>query len=223
MVDTLNRFGVPHAGGQVGMLQPKPKYRFRVVVVNFGTGNDQGDLTRQVMSVGKPRISHEPVTVDSYNSRAYYAGKHTWEELTLVVRDDISNAVSKLVGQQLQKQLNHFEQTGYVAGVNYKFNMFIDTLDGGNTIDTPGTNGIPGVNNGILERWSLEGCFLSNVSYEDLDYSDSNPQTITMQVRMDNCTYVGHNATQVLMPTGSANLESITGRPSSAVGPTSLL
>jgi len=223
MVNTLNKFGVPHAGGQIGMLQPKPRYRFRVVVVNFGTGNDQGDLTRQVATVGKPKLTHDAIAVDSYNSRSYYAGKHTWEELNLVVRDDISNAVSKLVGQQLQKQLNHFEQTGFVAGVNYKFNMFIDTLDGGNTIDTPGTNGIPGVNNGILERWSLEGCFLSNVSYEDLDYSSSDAQTISMSIRYDNATYTGHGATQVTMPTGAANLESITGRPASAVGPTSLL
>lgn len=222
MVSTLNKFGVPTAGAS-GMLQPKPKYRFRVVVVNFGSGNDQGDLTRQVISVNKPSITHEAIEVHSYNSKAYYAGKHSWEEITIELRDDISNAVSKLVGEQLQKQLNHFEQTGFVAGVNYKFNMFIDTLDGGNTVDTPGTNGIPGANNGILERWSIEGCFLSSVKYSDMDYGSSDPQTISLTVRYDNATYTGHADTQVLMPTGAANLESITGRPASAVGPTSLL
>lgn len=222
MTETLSRFGVPGTGAS-GMLQPKPRHRFRVVVVNFGSGSNQGDLSRQVMTVGKPTVNYEPVVVDSYNSKAYYSGKHEWDTIQLVVRDDISNAVSKLVAEQQQKQLNHFEQTGFVAGVNYKFTMFIDTLDGGNTVGTPGTNGIPGANNGILERWTIEGCFLTNVSYGDLDYSSSDPQTITMTIRPDNCTYFGHNDTQILMPTGAANKESMPGRPASAVGPTALL
>ena len=223
MGDTLNRFGVPHSGGQLGMLQPKPKYRFRVIVVNFGSGSDQGDLTRQTVSVGKPKLEHDEVPVHSYNSTAYYAGKHKWQTISLSLRDDISNAASKLVGQQMQKQLNHFEQTGFVAGVNYKFSMFIDTLDGGNTVDSPGTNSIPGVNSGILERWTLEGCFITNVEYGELDFSSSDPQTIALTIRFDNATVVGHNESQVIMPTGADNLESLPGRPASASGQTALL
>ena len=218
MVETLSRFGVPHSGGQLGMLQPKVKYRFRVVVVDFGTGIQQGDLTRQTISVSKPTLKHNAVEVHSYNSTAYYAGKHSWDEISLVLRDDISNRASYLVGSQIQKQLNHFEQTGFSAAINYKFSMFIDTLDGGNTIDTPGTRGIPGVASGILERWTLEGCFLTNIKYSDLDYSSSDPQTIDLSIRYDNATYSGIAEQQILMPSGDANLESLGGRPSSALG-----
>jgi hypothetical protein len=222
-VETLSKFGVPHSGGQLGMLQPKVKYRFRVVFIDFGSGLQQGDLTRQVVSVGKPSLKHPPQEVHSYNSTAYYAGKHNWDEINIVLRDDISNRVSFLVGSQVQKQLNHYEQTGFSAGINYKFTMLIDTLDGGNTIDTPGTRGIPGVSNGILERWTLEGCFITSVEWGDLDYSSSDAQTISLSIRPDNCTYVGHAEQQVLMPTGDENLESQAGRPASAVGPTSVL
>ena len=176
MAETLSKFGVPLGGGtgRGGILQPKYKYRFRVRVVNFGPIAGGIELTQQVQSVTKPTIGHEAVAVHSYNSTGYYAGKHTWETITLVVKDDITNSVSRLVGHQLQKQLNHFEQTGFTSGVNYKFVMLIETMDGGN--------------DGVLETWTLEGCFLEGVDYSELAYDDSSFQTISMTVRYDNAT-----------------------------------
>lgn len=174
--DTLNKFGVPVDGTRAGILMPKVKYKFRVSFQNFGPLNSHQsvDLTRQVVSCDRPKVSHEEVTVHSYNSRAYYAGKHEFQNIVCTVRDDVTNAVSKLVGYQIQKQLNHFEQTSPLAGQNYKFGMFLEILDGGNE--------------GILETWTLEGCFLQNVDYDQNDYSASDPMTISMTVRFDNAT-----------------------------------
>lgn len=176
MVETLTKFGVPMGGGtgRGGLLQLKYKYRYRVRVINFGPIQGGLELSQQVQSVSKPKVSHEEVPVHSYNSTAYYAGKHTWEPVTLVVKDDVTNAVSRMVGHQLQKQLNHFEQTGYMAGMNYKFTTIIESMDGGNDV--------------VLETWTLEGCFLQNTDYMELDYSDSSFQTITMSIRYDNAT-----------------------------------
>jgi hypothetical protein len=175
----LNKFGVPlgagGAEGRGGILQPKLKYRFRVITNNFGPTNEQKNLTQQVMTVTKPKLNFEEVQIDSYNSRAWVAGKHTWEMVTLVVRDDITNSVSRLVGHQMMKQLNHFEQTAPAAGINYKFVMDIQTLDGGNDV--------------VQEDWLLEGCWLQNVDYDSLDYAaGAEVQIITMQVRFDNAT-----------------------------------
>lgn len=176
MVETLTKFGVPMGGGtgRGGLLQLKYKYRYRVRVINFGPIQGGLELSQQVQSVSKPKVSHEEVPVHSYNSTAYYAGKHTWEPITLVVKDDVTNAVSRMVGHQLQKQLNHFEQTGFMAGMNYKFTTIIESMDGGNDV--------------VLETWTLEGCFLQNTDYMELDYSDSSFQTITMSIRFDNAT-----------------------------------
>lgn len=173
---TMNKYGVPLLdGSRGGFLQPKLKYRFRVTTQNFGPTNEQANLTRQVMNVTKPKLNFEEVMIDSYNSKAWVAGKHTWEMVTLVVRDDISNAVSKLVGHQMQKQVNHFEQTAPAAGINYKFGMNIQTLDGGNDV--------------VQEDWILEGCWLQNVDYDALDFAaGADVQMITMQVRFDNAT-----------------------------------
>ncbi len=176
MVDTLNKFGIPIDGQRTGILMPKLKHRFRVRLTNFGPLNSHQsvDLSRQVVSCDRPTVDYAIQDIHSYNSRAYYAGKHEWNTVNLVARDDVTNAVSKLVGHQVQKQLNHFEQTSALAGSSYKFGMFYEILDGGNE--------------GILETWQLEGCFLSNVAYDNGDYSDAAPFQITMTVRYDNAT-----------------------------------
>ncbi len=181
---TLNKFGVPIYStggntGKIGILQPKMRHRFRVRVLNFGDEQKLEDLTRQIATISKPSLDYDIQQVDSYNSRAWYAGKHTWGTISMTVRDDITNRVTRLIGQQVQKQLNHFEQTGYAAGINYKFDMYIETLDGGNVK--------------VLEEWYLEGCFLSNISWGDLDYSDGGPVMISMTVRYDNAQYAGED------------------------------
>lgn len=173
---TLSRFGVPlpAGNGRGGMLQPKYKYRWRVRVYGFGPITGGTEFSLQVQNASKPKMTQQPVEVHSYNSVAYYAGKHAWEEVQLRLRDDITNTVSRLVGHQIQKQLNHFEQTGYAAAQNYKFTMTIESMDGGN--------------DGVLETWLLEGCFISNVDYGELDYQESGFQDITLRIRYDNAT-----------------------------------
>ena len=177
MVDTLSKFGVPMGGGdgRGGILQPKQKHKFRVRFISFGPIAGGLEMTQQIITVMKPKFDHEPIQLDSYNSRAWVAGKHTWQETTITLRDDITNSISKLVGFQIQKQLNHFEQTSPAAGINYKFTMFIEQMDGGN--------------DAVLDQWVLEGCFLNNVDYSDNNYAEGTVVEISMTVRYDNATH----------------------------------
>ena len=195
-MSTLQNFGVPVglASTGSGILQPKLNYRFRVRVTNFGIGgaNTTNEFTRQVMNVTRPKLSHEEVPLDSYNSRAYVAGKHTWEMVTIVLRDDVSNNLTKLVGSQIQRQMDHRQQKtptgGFLAGSDYKFNTFVETLDGNSV--TP------------IEVFSLEGCFIQNVDYGQTDYTSSEPVQITLTVRFDNCLLgeTGFTADTSIMP-----------------------
>ena len=180
--ETRSKFGVPVTGNNgSGILMPKLKYRFRVSFLGgFGGEAESRVLTQNVQNVSRPKITYEEVTIDSYNSRMYLQGKHSWEQISVVVRDDITNSVTKLVGAQIQRQLNHFQQSTPAAGSDYKFDMQIEILDG--------------VNAGASEVWFLEGCFFTNVDYSDSDYSTNEPVTVTMQVRYDNAThYQGDN------------------------------
>jgi len=182
MAVTTN-FGVPVAG-TVATLMPKLQYRFRI---NFtGMGSDAGTRTastQNVISAGRPSITHEEVIVDSYNSKMYVAGKHTWEPISIVLRDDVNSNVVKLVGDQLRAQLDHTSQgagitnaEGQISGLAYKFNMSIETLDGSSTAK-------------VIDTWTLTGCYLSNVQYGDLNYGTSDMVQVTAQVRYDNASH----------------------------------
>lgn len=172
----LAKFGIPLDGNKLGILHPKQKYRFRVVWQNFGENNGLREMTANVMTVTRPKITYEDIKLDSYNSVAWIMGKHTFEPIEIKLRDDITNSVISSVGAQVQKQMNHFEQTSAVAGINYKFSMEIHSLDG--------------TNNDQLESWVLDGCFIASATYGEGDYSSGEPQEVTLSIRFDNATNV---------------------------------
>ena len=179
-ISTLSKFTVPLANDQSsasqGLLMPKLQYRFRVILENFGVSTPRSELTKQVIDVTRPNLTFDDVTLDVYNSRIYMAGKHTWEAITLNLRDDVNNSVSKLVGEQVQKQFDFFEQSSAASGIDYKFTTRIEMLDGGNGATAPG----------ILETWELYGSYVQSVNYNTLAYATSDPVTITLSIRYDN-------------------------------------
>jgi len=122
-ISTLSKFTVPLANDQSsstqGLLMPKLQYRFRVILENFGVSTPRSEITKQVMDVTRPNLTFENTTLDVYNSKVYIAGKHTWEPITLTMRDDVNNSVSKLVGEQIQKQFDFFEQASAASGIDY--------------------------------------------------------------------------------------------------------
>jgi hypothetical protein len=179
-ISTLSKFTVPLANDQSsasqGLLMPKLQYRFRVVLENFGVSTPRSELTKQVIDVTRPNLTFDEVTLDVYNSRVKLAGKHTWEPISLNLRDDVNNSVSKLVGEQVQKQFDFFEQASAASGIDYKFTTRIEMLDGGNGATAPS----------VLETWELYGSFLQSVNYNTLAYNTSDPVTITLSIRYDN-------------------------------------
>ena len=179
-ISTLSKITVPldssQSASNQGLLMPKLQYRFRVSLENFGVSTPTTELTKQVVDITRPNLSFETTTIDVYNSKVYLAGKHTWEAVTLTLREDVSNNVQKLVGEQLQKQFDFFEQSSAASGIDYKFTGRIEMLDGGNGADTAN----------ILETYELYGCSLANVQYGTMAYATSEPVQITMSIRYDN-------------------------------------
>ena len=160
-----------------GLLMPKLKFRFRLSFINFGVSNSQlVELTKQVIDVKRPSLNFNPITIDVYNSKVYLQGKPEWAEVTVNLRDDAGGNVSKLVGEQIQKQFDFQEQSSAATGVDYKFQLLLEMLDGGNGTTTPTT----------LESWQLSGCLLSQVDYGDVNYATNDPATIALTIRYDN-------------------------------------
>jgi hypothetical protein len=179
-VASLTRFTVPLNSNQSasaqGLLMPKLQYRFRVSFEGFGVSSDKVELTKQVVSFSRPTVSFADVDVHVYNSIVRLAGKHTWGDVTTTLRDDAAGNVTRLIGEQLQKQFDFMEQSSAASGSDYKFITRCEMLDGGNGANDPT----------ILETWELYGCYIKEANYQEVNYANSDPVTIQMSMRFDN-------------------------------------
>ena len=185
-ITTLTNISIPTegAGSNSSLLMPKLQYRFRVFLDNFGTsGAADGtrEVSRQVVDVTRPNLSFEQMTIEAYNSRTYLAGKHTWDPITLTLREDANNNVQKVVGQQIQRQFDFYEQSSAVSSGTYKFQTRIEILDGGN-----GANGA-----NVIDRFHLVGCYVESANYNTLAYATNEPVTTTLSIRYDNAIQFG--------------------------------
>ena len=187
-VSSLTRMTVPLASDQSnpnqGLLMPKLKYRFRVIFENFGVSTPRTELTKQVMDFTRPQVDFADIDIPIYNSTVRLAGKYTWSDLTCQLRDDAGGNVSRLVGEQLQKQLDFSEMASAASGINYKFLTRFEVLGGGNNVggaDDPAN---------ILENWEIYGCYLKSVNYNNMDYGTSEPVTISLSIRFDNANQI---------------------------------
>jgi hypothetical protein len=202
-VASLTNFTVPLNSSQSavtqGLLMPKLKYRFRATFVNFGVTNPTTTMTTQVVDIKRPNVNFNPITLDVYNSKVFLQGKPEWQETTINLRDDSSGIVTTLVGQQVQKQFDFLEQASAPSGIDYKFQLLYEILDGGNGSVT--TN--------VLEAWELDGCFLSQVDWGDMAYNSNDPAQIQLNIKFDNAIQtvgggVGTSViSQTLVPGGS--------------------
>jgi hypothetical protein len=168
--------GQDNTPSTAALLMPKLQYRFRVLFLNFGVGGSTQELTRQVIDVARPQVSFSEIPIDIYNSKLYLAGKHEWQMTTINLRDDATGSVARLVGQQIQKQMDFVEQASAATGQDYKFQINYEVLDGGNGTATPT----------VLETWEMYGCFIQAANYNTLNYGSNEPATIALSIRFDN-------------------------------------
>jgi len=169
---TLNDIGVRGDGGEI--LQPMIKNRFKV---SFNMGDTIDDaLTIQAITADKPKLSFEEITLDRYNSRAYIPGKHVFETINVVFESDIGGRVVSILQEQLERQQKLISMASAPrmpsarAGGDLKFGTVIEQLDGDDQ---------------VFETWFLDGCWLQNVDFGDLDYAASETVKITATIRFD--------------------------------------
>lgn len=173
-MSTLSQTGIPGIGN--GILMPKRKNLWRVLFSKIGgNANDSKNLSMQAVNVTRPNLQFEEIPVHRYNSTAYVAAKHSWQPMTLTLEDDVTGLASQVIQDQLEIQQKLIGADGpfmesAATATAYKFNTTLDMLDGGSR---------------VLERWKIEGCWLTSVDYGNGDYSVSEASQITMNVRFD--------------------------------------
>lgn len=177
-MSTINDFGVPGVGS--GILHPMHKNRFRITFANMGGGFDSQPVSMQTIKAARPHLKHEEVQLNRYNSIAYIATKHSWEPTTITVQDDVTGTASRVIQAQLQKQqwLIGAEGQWLAAageGSLYKFVTYLDMLDG---------------NEQVIEKWTMEGCWISDVDWGEVAYETGDPMEITCIIRFDHARQV---------------------------------
>ena len=201
---SLTRMSVPDLDNsqqpQQGLLMPKLQYRFRATFTNFGITATAAPITQQVMEFSRPNVTFENIDLPIYNSTVRIAGKHSWQDISCKLRDDASGTASTLVAGQLQKQLDFNEQSSSAAGIDYKFTVQFDVLDGGNGTNAPT----------VLETWYVYGAYLQAVNYDAANYGTNEVMTITMTLRYDNAQQVLNGNT--LEGVGSTSTASVQGQ-----------
>jgi len=180
---TLSQAGIAGVGN--GVLHPKHKNKWRVTFAGLGgiLGANAGipnDLSLQVVTATRPSLSYEEIQLDRYNTRAYVAGKHTFEPAQLTVEDDITNRAANAIQTQIEKQQRLIGASGpwfntEATAFTYKFGMKLEMMDG---------------NEAVVEAWKYEGCFIQAVDWGDVDYSTGEKMTIALTVRFDHARQV---------------------------------
>jgi hypothetical protein len=177
---SLNKMTLPLASDQSastqGLLMPKLRYRFRVMFENLGVSTPTTELTKQVVSFARPNLTFEAITLPIYNSTLKLAGRHSWADVAVEIRDDASGNVSKLIGEQVQKQMDFLEMSSAASGIDYKFLTKLEMLDGGNGANEPV----------VLESWELYGCYIVSADYGPMAYGTNEAVSITLNISYDN-------------------------------------
>ena len=157
-----------------GIAQPRLKHKWAITFQNMA--GDSEPLRLNAITAGRPKLQFADIVLDRYNSKVYIAGKHEFETLDIQFEDDLNGGVTSALQEQLELQQNITglnaapRLTSAASGQDYKFAVKLDLLDGG-------TN--------IVETWVLEGTYIQNIDYNDLDYTASETLKVTITLRFD--------------------------------------
>ena len=149
--------------------EPKRKNRF---ILRFPSS--LGINEWYVTSTSRPKAKINTTEIPFLNTSTYVAGRFTWEEISVQFKDPIGPSASQALMEWFRLHAESVTgRMGYAAG--YKKDVELEMLD---------PTGV------VVEKWILQGCFLSNLNFGDLNYSQDELATIDAGLRMDRCIQV---------------------------------
>jgi hypothetical protein len=124
-----------------------------------------------VESTARPKIKINSVPIPFLNTETYVAGRFNWDPISVKFRDPIGPSAAQALMEWVRLHAESVTgRMGYAAG--YKKNVDLEMLD---------PTGV------VVEKWILEGTFLTDVNFGELGYSQDGLATITASLRMDRC------------------------------------
>lgn len=161
MADLLMSMPVPY--------EPKRTNRF---ILRFPSS--LGINEWYVSSTKRPSAKINSTEIQFLNTSTYVAGRFTWDEMNVTFRDPIGPSASQALMEWFRLHAESVTgRMGYSSG--YKKNLELEMLD---------PTGV------VVEKWILEGCFITSLNFGDLDYSRDDIANIQCTLRPDRCIQV---------------------------------
>ena len=106
--------------------------------------------------------------------RSWVAGRFNWQTLNVVFRDPIGPSAAQALMEWVRLHAESVTgRMGYAAG--YKKDITLEMLD---------PTGV------AVEKWIMQGCFLTKVDFQGVDYAQDGLQKINCTMRPDRCILV---------------------------------
>lgn len=158
MADLLMKMPVP--------FEPKRKNRF---ILRFPSS--LGINEWYVTSAKRPSAKINSTEIQFLNTSTYVAGRFTWDEINVTFRDPIGPSAMQALMEWFRLHAESVTgRMGYAAG--YKKDIELEMLD---------PTGV------VIEKWKLEGCFITSLNGGDLNYSQDDLANIDVTLRPDRC------------------------------------
>jgi hypothetical protein len=149
--------------------EPKRKNRF---ILRFPSSLGINEWF--VISTSRPKIAINEVEIPFLNTSTWVAGRFTWDAIDVTFKDPIGPSAAQALMEWVRLHAESVTgRMGYAAG--YKKDIELEMLD---------PTGV------VVEKWILQGTFMTNVDFGSLEYSDDEIADITATLRMDRCILV---------------------------------
>ena len=161
MADLLMKMPVPY--------EPKRVNRF---ILRFPSS--LGINEWYVTSSARPSAKINSVAIPFINTSTYVAGRFEWNEIRVTFTDPIGPSAAQALMEWFRLHAESVTgRMGYAAG--YKKDIELEMLDPTWV---------------VVEKWILQGTFITDLNFNELDYSRDDIASITCSLRMDRCILV---------------------------------
>jgi hypothetical protein len=161
MADLLMKMPIPY--------EPKRQNRF---ILRFDSSLGINEWF--VESTSRPKITIGTTEIQFLNTSTYVAGRFTWGTINVKFRDPIGPSASQALMEWVRLCAESVTgRMGYAAG--YKKDVYLEMLD---------PTGV------VVEKWLLQGAWLSDVDFGSLGYSTDGVAEITATLRPDRCVLI---------------------------------
>jgi hypothetical protein len=161
MADLLMKMPIPY--------EPKRQNRF---ILRFDSSLGINEWF--VESTSRPHIQIGATEIPFLNTSVWVAGRFNWQTINVTFRDPIGPSAAQALMEWVRLHAESVTgRMGYAAG--YKKDVDLEMLD---------PTGV------VVEKWILQGTFLTDVNFNTLAYNQDGLATIAATLRMDRCILV---------------------------------